>query len=99
MLVPGGAHHLAKLPHRKALLLGTAGGSADYYARRGCEQAMRVQILTGMMAYCGIPEAELHLLFGALGDGSVRERHLGTAHNLGESYFGAIEVESHKMSD
>jgi NAD(P)H dehydrogenase (quinone) len=83
----GWAYGARKLPHRKALLLGTAGGSAEHYARRGYEQAMRVQILTGMMAYCGIPQAELHLLFGALGEASVRERHLATARGLGESYF------------
>lgn len=83
----GFAYGARKLPHRKALLLGTAAGSADYYARRGSEQAMRVQILSGMMAYCGIDNAEMHLLFGALGDGSVRTRHLDTARALGESYF------------
>jgi putative NADPH-quinone reductase len=88
----GWAYGARKLPHRKALLLGTAAGSSDHYARRGLDQAMRVQILTGMMAYCGIPEAELHLLFGSLGDATVRGRHLGTAHNLGESYFGAMNV-------
>jgi NAD(P)H dehydrogenase (quinone) len=88
----GWAYGSRKLPHRKALLLGTAGGSAEYYARRGSEQAMRVQILTGMMTYCGIPEAELQLLFGALGDGSARERHLRTARTLGESFFGRPEA-------
>ena len=85
----GWAYGARKLPHRQALLLGTAAASAESYARRGFEQAMRVQILTGMMGYCGIPKAELHLLFGALGDASVRERHLATARTLGEAYFRA----------
>jgi NAD(P)H dehydrogenase (quinone) len=89
----GWAYGARKLPHRKALLLGTAGGSAEHYARRGLDHAMRTQLLTGIMAYCGIPEAELHLLFGALGDGSVRERHLSMARTFGESYFGRTEAE------
>ena len=90
----GWAYGARKLPHRKALLLGTAAASAEKYARHGFEQAMRVQILTGMMEYCGIPEAELRLLFGTLGDESVRRRHLDTAHTLGESFFGPLEAES-----
>ena len=83
----GWAYGARKLPHRQALLLGTAAGSVEHYEKRGLDQAMRVQILTGMMAYCGIAKAELHLLYGALGEGSVRERHLQTARSLGESYF------------
>ena len=90
----GFAYGARKLPQRQALLLGTAAASAEKYARHGFEQAMRVQILTGMMAYCGIAQAELHLLFGALGDPSARERHLGTAHALGRSHFAALEAET-----
>lgn len=83
----GWAYGARKLPHRKALLLGTAGASAEHYARRGADEAMRVQIARGMMEYCGIPETQLHLLFGALGQGSVRQQHLATARSLGESFF------------
>lgn len=89
----GWAYGARKLPHQKALLLGTAAGSAEHYARRSLEQAMRAQILTGMMAYCGIASSELHLLFGALGAGTVREGHLRTARALGGSYFDATRVE------
>lgn len=89
----GFAYGTRKLPHRKALLLGTAAGSAEKYARRGFEQAMRIQTLSGMMTYCGIPEAELRLLFDALGDEALRVQHLIAARALGESYFGASEVE------
>lgn len=92
----GWAYGPRKLPHRKALLLGSAGGSAEYYARLGTEEAMRVQIVSGIMAYCGIAEAELHLLFGALGDSSGREQLLRTARTLGESYFGKAEGASHR---
>jgi hypothetical protein len=53
---------------------------------------MRVQILTGTMEYCGIPESELHLLFDVLDDREARNRHLAQARHLGESYFGADVV-------
>lgn len=90
----GWAYGVRKLKHKKALLLGTAAGSAESYAKRGYDQAMRIQIVTGMMEYCGIPDSELHLLFDVLDDRAARERHLAKARELGESYFGRVEVEA-----
>ena len=90
----GWAYGARKLKHRKALLLATAAGNAESYAKRGYDQAMRVQILTGTMEYCGIPESELHLLFDALDDGEARGRHLATARQLGETYFGVVGVDA-----
>lgn len=83
----GWAYGARKLPHRKALLLGTAAGTAESYAARGYEQAIRVQLLTGIMEYCGIADAELHLLFDVLGDGPTRNAHLARARNLGATWF------------
>lgn len=83
----GWAYGARKLPHRKALLVGTAAGTADGYAARGYEQAMRVQLLTGIMEYCGIAEAELHLLFDVLADEPTRHAHLSRARKLGETWF------------
>jgi NAD(P)H dehydrogenase (quinone) len=90
----GWAYGARTLKHRKALLLGTAAGSAESYAKRGYDQAMRTQIVTGMMEYCGIPESELHLLFDVLDDRAARDHHLAKARNLGESYFGRVGVEA-----
>lgn len=83
----GWAYGARKLPHRKALLVGTAAGTAEGYAARGYEQAMRVQLLTGIMEYCGIPEAELHLLFDVLADEPTKQAHLARARKLGETWF------------
>jgi putative NADPH-quinone reductase len=88
----GWAYGARKLKHSKALLLATAAGNAESYAKRGYDQAMRIQIVTGMMEYCGIPESELHLLFDALDDREARDRHLATARQLGERYFGTVGV-------
>lgn len=60
------------LPHRKALMLGIAASSKAHYARDGYEDAMRAQLVTGVMHYCGIQDAELRLLYDSL-DG-VAER-------------------------
>jgi NAD(P)H dehydrogenase (quinone) len=90
----GWAYGARMLKHRKALLLGAAAGSAASYAKRGYEEAMRIQILTGIMEYCGIPESELHLLFDALDDRAARSRHLARARTLGESYFGTVGAEA-----
>lgn len=90
----GWAYGARKLPHRRALLVGSAAGSAAGYAKDGYDQAMRSQILTGIMDYCGIPEAELHLLFGVLDDDETRRRHLATARQLGETYFGVVGAEA-----
>jgi putative NADPH-quinone reductase len=75
----GWAYGARTLPHRRALVLGTAAGSAASYEKRGYDQAMRIQLLTRTMEYCGIPESELHLLFDVLetgrrGTGTWRER-------------------------
>jgi NAD(P)H dehydrogenase (quinone) len=88
----GWAYGARKLKHSKALLLATAAGNAESYAKRDYDQAMRVQILTGTMEYCGIPESELHLLFDVLDDGEARGRHLATARQLGERYFDTVGV-------
>ena len=90
----GWAHGARALKHKRALLLGTAAGSAASYEKRGYDQAMRTQIVTGMMEYCGIPESELHLLFDVLDDREARNRHLARVRALGESYFGRVGVEA-----
>jgi NAD(P)H dehydrogenase (quinone) len=86
----GWAYGARTLPHKKALLLGTAAG----YAKRGYDQAMRAQILTGMMEYCGISESELHPLFDVLDGAEAREPHLAKARELGAAYFGVIAAEA-----
>jgi NAD(P)H dehydrogenase (quinone) len=83
----GWAYGARKLPHRKALLVGTAAASAEAYAKRGLEQAMRTQLLTGIMSYCGVAESELCLLYGSLGKAEARREHLEQARRLGEQYL------------
>jgi len=90
----GWAYGARTLKHKRALLLGTAAGSSASYEKRGYDQAMRIQIVAGMMEYCGIPDSELHLLFDVLDNSEARERHLARARHLGQSYFGRVAVEA-----
>ena len=80
------AYDGARLALGEALLIGLASGSRESYAKRGYDRAMRVQLLTGMMDYCGIPRSELHLLYGVMDGEPIRASHLATARELGLRY-------------
>ena len=77
-----------KLPHRRALLIGTAAGSAEDYRRRRYDEAMLTQLVTGIMNYCGIAEAELRLLYDVTDSEGADRRgeHLQQARALGRSF-------------
>lgn len=82
----GWAYGTRKLPHRGALLIGTGSSTAQGFAKRGYDSAMQVQLVTGIMNYCGIPKAELRLLCDVTGDPATRTAHLAEARRLGRGY-------------
>ena len=82
----GWAYGARKLPHRRALLIATAAGNAEDYQRRGYDRAMLTQIVTGIMNYCGIRDAELRLLYDVTEDAESRQAHLREARALGHSF-------------
>ena len=82
----GWAYGDAKLPHRKALLIGTASGSAATYEKRQYGPAMQAQLVVGIMNYCGIPAAELELMFDVMDTPKIRAGHLARARKLGEAF-------------
>jgi NAD(P)H dehydrogenase (quinone) len=83
----GWAYDAGRLHHQKALLIGTASGTAASYEKRGYDGAMRVQLLTGIMDYCGIPQSDLHLLYDVMDGDATRQRLLASARDLGAGYF------------
>ncbi|MCB1377557.1 MAG: NAD(P)H oxidoreductase [Alphaproteobacteria bacterium] len=83
----GWAYGSRKLPHKKALLIGTASSDAEAYAKRGYDTAMQTQLVTGIMQYCGIPEARLELLYDVMAGAEVRDQQLARVRALGASYF------------
>jgi NAD(P)H dehydrogenase (quinone) len=83
----GWAYGDRKLPHQSALLIGAASGDAAGYAKRRYDEAMRIQLVTGIMEYCGIPRAELALLYDVMGGAAARQGHLETVRALGATWF------------
>ena len=47
-----------------------------------------IQLLTGIIDYCGIPESELVILYDVLESAGLREDCLARVRDLGKSYFG-----------
>ncbi len=82
----GWAYGSAELAHRRALLIGTASGSSETYAKRRYGPAMQAQLVVGIMNYCGIAAAELELLFDVMDSGEIRAAHLARVRRLGESF-------------
>ena len=61
-------------PHRRVWMVGIAGVSAEDYAKRGYDAAMRTQLDLGVLGYCDIADRRLELLYGSLeGEAQVKE--------------------------
>ena len=63
-------------------------GDAAAYAKRGYDEAMRVQMVVGMMNYCGIARADLEILYDVMAATDARAALLARAGELGEGFFG-----------
>ena len=83
----GWAYGDRQLTLQSALLIGTASGSAESYAKRGYDEAMRVQINVGMMEYCGIARSHLELMYDVMENAATRDALLDRARQLGASWF------------
>lgn len=82
----GWAYGDRKLPHAKALLLGTASGDEAGYQKRHYDDAMRTQLVTGIMHYCGIPKAELEFFYDVMASADRRLGFLDKAEALGKAF-------------
>ena len=82
----GWSYGARKLSHEKALVIGVAANSEEGYRKRGYEEAMRVQLLVGIMNYCGIENAELKLLYDVLETPEIRNAILDEARQLGRAF-------------
>ncbi|MDY0874002.1 NAD(P)H oxidoreductase [Dongia rigui] len=82
----GWAYGDKKLPHAKALLIGTASGDEAGYLKRHYDEAMRVQLVTGIMHYCGIPDARLEFFYDVMQSADHRADLLKRAEELGRGF-------------
>src|SRR5262245_26367128 len=83
----GWAYGDRKLPHRRALLIGACGGDEKAFTKRGYDNAIRVQLLTGIIDYCGIAEGRLELIYDLLERADMRAEGIKRARDLGRTYF------------
>lgn len=73
-------------PQQRVWMLAIAGADTAPYVKRGYDQAMKVQLDTGILDYCDIKEHRLEMLYGAMeGDAHVA-RILERARELGEGF-------------
>ncbi|HEY7687105.1 MAG TPA: NAD(P)H oxidoreductase [Dongiaceae bacterium] len=84
----GWAYGDTKLPHRRAVLLALAAGGAKSYRERGYLAAMETQVVQGIMDYCGIADAKLHMLYDTLDSEEVRKGMLARAREIGRDFGG-----------
>jgi NAD(P)H dehydrogenase (quinone) len=82
----GWAYGSAKLPHRRALLIATASGTAATFDKRQYGAAMQAQLVVGVMNYCGIEAASLELMFDVMESTEARAAYLARARQLGEGF-------------
>jgi len=73
-------------PHKRAWMLAIAGSSAEAYAKRGYDGAMRTTLDVGILDFCGITETRLELLFGAVEGAPYPEEILAKARQLGSEF-------------
>lgn len=82
----GWAYGDKQYPHTRAWMLAIAGTSAEAYAKRGYDEAMRTELDTGILGYCGIAETRLEFLFGSIEGPPGPETILATASRLGAEF-------------
>ncbi len=73
-------------PHSRAWMLAIAGTSAEAFAKRSYDDAIRTQLETGILKYCGVPETRLELLVGAIEGAPGPEDILKAAQHLGSEF-------------
>jgi len=81
----GWAYGARKLPHAKALLIGTGSSTAAGFRKRGYDHAIETQLVVGIMNYCGIQDAELRLMCDVDSE-AERLFHLAEARRLGREF-------------
>ena len=74
------------LRDRPTILIGSAATRAATYRKYGYDAAMRVQIETGILGYCGIRTVSAHIFHDVDTDAAARRLHLLRARELGRAF-------------
>lgn len=73
-------------PHQRVLMVAIAGNEREAYEKRGYDIAMRTQIVTGILNYCGVENVELEILYGSIEDEERPIEVINTAAQLGAAF-------------
>jgi NAD(P)H dehydrogenase (quinone) len=82
----GWAYGGRTFPQRRVWMIGVAGNTADAFAKRGYDSAMQTQMDAGILAYCGIEDRKLHLLYGSIEGSPYPAQILTEASALGRQF-------------
>lgn len=80
------AYGARTLPHKHGLMIGVASSTEASFAKRRYIDAMRIQLETGTMAYCGIANSRLELLYESTRNPAASANLVRRAHELGKSF-------------
>ena len=53
-------------PHKDVWMLAVAGNAKEAYQKRKYDDALKIQLETGILDYCGIEKPRLEILYGAI---------------------------------
>jgi NAD(P)H dehydrogenase (quinone) len=76
-----------RLHDRPTLLLGIAGSRESTYRKYGYGEAMRVEIDTGILGYCGLRDVEMRILYDVEQNRELREHYLAEAREIGQWFL------------
>ena len=80
------AYGACKLPHTHGLMIGIASSSEASFDKRDYLKAMQIQLETGIMAYCGIAEPRLEVLYESTRNDASGEALLHRGYDLGRRF-------------
>ena len=82
----GWAYDGGTYPHRRVWSIGIAGNSAETYAGRGYDAALRVQVEVGILRYCGVSETRHVVLHDSLDGRDASDAVVAGAGLLGQEF-------------
>lgn len=83
------AYGARTLPHRHGLMIGVASSTEASFAKRRYIDAMRIQLEMGTMAYCGIENSRLELLYKSTRNEAASADLVRRAYELGKLFPSA----------
>ena len=78
------------LRHKRALAIGLSASDAPTYAKRGYDQAIETQIVTGIFNYCGIADGRFEYLHHSTDGGERPAQMIAEARELARSFADGL---------